>query len=608
MKKRKFIFAFFLMSAIVFLSFNIKIRANSVMPVNVENFGFYYIKNKTTGLYLQDSSINNLVNDANAIQSNYNDGDKQIFKFMNLNNNVYEIYSELNTNKCLCVQSTFNVNNAGIGFEDAGMTHPINHRFKFVDTGDGDDSYYILTATSQFNRYVTASSSGVGAYLVQRNYSSSEHNKWYLEGINLNDKVVMSLNVGETRTFKYLVPDNLMYAVETSKFANYNINTILQITNLTYYAVSEPNYDTIDFSLIEFCNKGGIVISIKIFLHSTSNLGPFYFQVRKQQAVLYGFEYDGINTLPDLDTPFNELSNYYQTYKFENQITSHFLSEDERHLQRCNSEIVFFTGHGGKNNNYVVFSVDEYGLPDNEFLYEDDIPSIKNAKITIFSSCYSSRIINGSSMIDKAVEQGSQSAFGFSKKVSPSSARLFTNRLFEYLCNGETISQAASHASNHILFLFDSVKDYKVAGASYTRIVNASNVFSTNCIEIMYDINETKVDNNFIKYPNKDGSTRCYYNINGIISNYFIDITEKNGVKTILRTNINNIEDIEDIVVLPIKVDYRRDSNLIYYINNGLAIPVSCEEVDANGILEMKCTNLYDGALIKYEEFAYWEG
>lgn len=299
------------------------------------------------------------------------------------------------------------------------------------------------------------------------------------------------------------------------------------------------------------------------------------------------------------------MSTYYHTYKFENENTNHFLSEDERHLKRCNSEIVFFSGHGGKNYNCIYFIADEYGLPDNDILYEDDIPSISSAKITIFSSCYSARIINESSMIDKAVEQGSQSALGFSKKVSTPSARLFTNRLFEYLCNGETISQAASNASNHIIFLFDPVKDYRIAGVSYTRIVNASNVLSINNMANSLELNITEIDNDFVKHYNRDGSIRCYYSIDGIITNYFADIIKTEDSDIVLRTNMKSINNIE---VLPIRLDYKCDSNLIYYISNGLAIPVSCEEVDINGSLYIKCTNLYDGTLIKYEEFAYWEG
>jgi len=606
MKKGKFIFAFILMSAIVFLSFNIKIRANSVTPVNVENFGYYYIKNKTTGLYLQDSSINNLVNDANAIQSNYNDGDKQIFKFMNLNTNVYEIYSELNTNKCLCVQSTFNVNNAGIGFEDAGMAHPINHRFKFVDTGDGDDSYYILTATSQFNRYVTASSSGVGAYLVQRNYSSSEHNKWYLEGINLNDIMTINLNVGETRTFKYLVPDNLMYAAETTKYDEYDVDTILSIYNLEEdVVIDDDGGNELYYSYIGFRNQANKVIKIKIELYGGSYDGYFNFQLRKQQAVLYGFEYNNLNTISDLNTPYNELINYYQVYSFVNKNTSHFLSEDDRQLQRCNSEIIFFTGHGYAGGASFLLNEDDNVTRDYLDYYE--IPSLLVNKIAVWSSCYSAKIVDGTSMIDKSVEKGAKSAIGFTEDVWGFSARIFTNKLFEYLCEGETISQAALHASNHIVWP-DHVHTYRIAGSSYTQIVSSDDIDALNYDDELTNLyNEMQSNNEFIISMNRDGSTRHYLSINGFMSNYFIDLVENNDGVNALRGNIQNINP-STLNILPINMSNLEDEGrVVYYIKSNIATPILIIETREKGFYDIKCKNLFDGTNVKYENIGYWE-
>ena len=615
MKKGRFIFAFILMSTIVFLSFNIKIRANSVAPVNVENFGFYYIKNKTTGLYLQDSSINNLVNDANAIQSNYNDGDKQIFKFMNLNNNVYEIYSELNTNKCLCVQSTFNVNNAGIGFEDAGMAHPINHKFKLVDTGDGDNSYYILTAISQYNRYVTASSSGVGAYLVQRNYSSSEYNKWYLEGINLNDIMTINLNVGETRTFKYLVPDNLMYAAETTKYGEYDVDTILSIYNLEEdVVIDDDSGNELYYSYIGFRNQANKVIKIKIELYVGSYDGYFNFQLRKQQAVLYGSEYlsnellGDLNTKPDLVTPYNELTNYYLTYKFEDEVIEHFLAEDERHLKRCNSEIVFFSGHGAENTGSAIFLKFTTNNYVTQAFPASSIPELDACKVIVWSSCYSAKTVNGTSMIDKSVEKGAKSALGFPDSVLSVSASIFTDLLFEYLCSGEEIGQAASHAVNYIILPFDNVRDYQIAGSIYTKIISADDIGAiNNNNELLELFNEIQLNSDFITYPNRDGSTRYYYSIDGKLSNIFVDIEDNEDGIVALRGNLDEL-DVNNLKVLKIKDIYYKDGGeIVYNIEDNIATPILMEEIKDKGVYQIKCTNLNNGEDVKYEDIAYWE-
>ena len=52
--------------------------------------------------------------------------------------------------------------------------------------------------------------------------------------------------------------------------------------------------------------------------------------------------------------------------------------------------------------------------------------------------------------------------------------------LFEYLCSGEEIGQAASHAVNYIILPFDNVRDYQIAGSIYTKIISADDIGAIN--------------------------------------------------------------------------------------------------------------------------------
>lgn len=68
-------------------------------------------------------------------------------------------------------------------------------------------------------------------------------------------------------------------------------------------------------------------------------------------ALYYGFEYDDISTLKNLEKPYDYFSGLYDSYLYENKKSSHFQEIDERGYSRYNSEIMFFSGHGYKDPN-----------------------------------------------------------------------------------------------------------------------------------------------------------------------------------------------------------------------------------------------------------------
>ena len=119
--------------------------------------------------------------------------------------------------------------------------------------------------------------------------------------------------------------------------------------------------------------------------------------------------------------------------------------------------------------------------------------------------------------------------------------------------------------------------------------------------------NLLKNDNVLIAYPNRDGTTRYYYSIDGKLSNMFVDIEEsEEGIKA-LRGNLDELN-IKKLRVLKIRdIYYKEGGKVIYNIENNVATPILIEEVTDKGKYKIKCTNLNNGKDVKYEDFAYWE-
>lgn len=615
MKKKIFLFIISIFNIIMVINYTVK--ADVKPSHNVVNNGFYYIRNATTNLYLQDYNLNVSYN-ANAIQTTYCDGDRQIFKFLEIYTGKYEIYSQYDTTKCLCVPSNSSANGVIIGFEDIDLTHPTNHRFQLVDTGDGDHSFYIKTASSYFNKYVTVEYGDTysGAYIVQKNFNAGDYNKWYLEGIDLNEMKKISLFVGETRTFKYTIPDDKLFSIQTFKYYYESVDTVLTVSNLVEGTISDDDGGTGYYSLIDLCNQGSRTIDITVSLHPSSSSGHFYLQIRRQQAVLYGFEYDdGLNTIPDLTAPYNELNVFFQTYKYESQVVSHFCSNDDRSIQRCDSEVVFFTGHGYSNGS-ALFLGDIGDNTTRSFYETSTIPILHTTKIAIWSSCNSSKInADNTSLILKCVEKGAKSSLGFPTTIYSPTPKIFTDKLFMYLCQGETIQDAASHAVNYIIFPWDPVKNYEIAGSNYTTIVNANSRVTNSSIankQLINEYHDLLARGDYTAYENKDGSIRYYFCINGIITSIFVDVLKNNDGNIIeIRGNLDSLNE-EQLTVLPIKVSYEsNDGHIFYYIANNMATPILFEtinDVDSQQTYNyIKCLNLYSNEEIDYEQVGIWE-
>lgn len=437
--------------------------------------------------------------------------------------------------------------------------------------------------------------------------------------LSLNTKLPVIINKGEIIPFTFSIPDTNYYVVETRG----ELDTFLSVEGLSGGTRYDDNSGVSSNACIGFT---GEIKTITIYLSCTysSHYGNTNIQIRKQQAVLYGFDYGDINTKPDLDTPYSVLKDNYDTYKFtDNSIHNlHLNYYDSRSYQRLNSEIVFFSGHGigtksGSKGNGISFPSGDYNV--------SYIGDMENVKIAVWSACYSSNTSNpyNNSMSQRSVQAGSSSAIGWPEVILVSSARTFTNRLFNKLADGSNISDAAIYARNGIIWPWDAVRNYSLAGSTTTTIASTK-IYKTGLGTNQYDINEFELRfnlyNDWYIHNNNDGSMRIYKTINGCLTNDYYDINIKgNKVVDVQHSGIM----LNNQTILERKDFYRNipssliknnilfnnlvdvENHYVYYIVNDKAIPIEikyCHYEKDEGLtfLEPVCTNLYDNSNIDY--------
>lgn len=593
---------------------SIPIQAHAaVTPTNnlISN-GIYYIRNQRSGLYL-DVYGKGTSDHTEVKQDYYNGGDNQRFQIKYISFGVYEIIPLHATNMRLDVYNASSDDNAPVHIYTSNSTNA--QRFKIVPTGNGDGSYKILTATTGYTKCITVLGASMQpTNIIQYSYynhGNQDNDHWYFEDVTLNEKTLVTLSPGETKSFEITIPDNISYAVETIQYGSSVVDTTLTVNNLSTGNQYDDNSGVGLYSFIGFNNQGGRNLTITVGANNSNTLSRFYLQIRKQKAVYYGFEYDDISTIKDLEKPYNYFSGLYDSYLYENKESSHFQEIDERGYSRYNSEIIFFSGHGYKDPNSDARG---FGVSfSNTSLYLSDITNMNNVRIAVWSACYSSNTNNSynTSFIDKSVASGAQAALGFPDSVTTVSSKSFTDDLYEKLAAGYTIGAAAEYAAKQIIWPWDNAKDYRITGSTSTTL-NIANYTKTssviasqdNRISNYYDL----VNNHNYQTYNDGNVTRYYMTINGIITNQFVDVAQDSSIQSCVTQNYNVGNEFS---VLPILLDYdtvntaTEEKHLVYIIENNVATPVLISYVtitDHNGrtYSEAICRNLNNGVFIDY--------
>lgn len=580
----------------------------AVQPTsNIIPEGIYYIRNQRSGLYL-DVYKEGKENNTKLHQYYYTGGDNQRFRLKYISSDVYEIIPLHTTGMSLDIYdaSPDNYAHVNIFTSHSGVAQ----RFKIVSTGNGDNSFKILTCASGYTKCITTLNASMDpADIIQHTYANDgnqDNDHWYFEDVTLNEKILVTLSAGQTKSFEITIPDNMYYVVETTQYGSSTVDTYLTVSNLsTGNAYDDDDGGVGSYSFIGFNNQGGRDLTISVKLRNSSASGSFYLQIRKQKAVYYGFKYNNLNTISDLNKPYEAFSDLYYSCRYEDMETSHFQEIDERGYSRYNSEIVFFSGHG-YGGNEVSFK--------NSTFYLSNLNNMSNVRIAVWSACYSSKTDNydNTSLVDKSVANGAKSALGFPDSVDDVSARSFTNNLFKKLSEGYSIGDAASYAANRLILPSDTVKNYRIAGSSSTTLTTPNYAKSALTLpqkSIQENYYKLISNNEYMTFDNGD-TIRYYLTINGIMSDQFVDVAKK-GKSQVSVTQNYNVSG--DITVLPTLYKYdmtdtsTEEKHLVYIVRNNVATPVLITHVmiteeDGATYLKTFCRNLNNNEYINYED------
>lgn len=339
---------------------------------------------------------------------------------------------------------------------------------------------------------------------------------------------------------------------------------------------------------------------------------------------MFGYvDNDGISTIPDLDVPYNVFNGIFDTIKYENTSAAHVLSNDERNLSRLDSEIMFFSGHGYKQS--------ETDMGDGVAFHTGDGVDVRmnfsmsHTKVAMWAACYSGNNTNPQNISiaeHSVVNGGAKSAVGFTKSISFSSSKKFTNNFFEKLVTGATVAESAQYGADSLLWPWDNVKDYVVFGDENVSVLDVTTSASTfSNIRINYNILD-ELDDNYVRYSMCENSYRYYKKIGNYISNSFVDVVF-DDFEQIIKLEDYRIND-ENLLILELKEKYVNSSllqkivynevefilfsedsrNIIYYCFDNTLVPIEITmatyKSDNNIIQIPYCVNLYNGVEIDY--------
>lgn len=439
-----------------------------------------------------------------------------------------------------------------------------------------------------------------------------------IESLEINERKAVDINGYDIKRFSITLTDTKFYVVETIG----TVDTFMSVYGLSEGMLIDTDSGEGDNACIAFRGEN-TTIEIHVSGGGENAVGQTTLQIRRQQAIMFGFDYpkndtkkisvlnegEGIDTRPDLDVPASVLEPLYNIarYDTDNVTPLYFDHNDERGIIRQNSEILFFSGHGF--DGYFV------SLPRSEF-YVYKIKDMSNTKVAVWSACNSASQNNkyNSSMVHKSVEKGAKSSIGWVDSIYNDSAKKFTDAFFTALAQGKTVKQAADKGKSKIFWLWDSVRKYTLVGNGDTTITSANLNKSVKINNTM--INEFKQrgsNGGWVRYEDGLLQARYYHTINGCLTNDYYDVTynDNNEIIDVIHSGyyIENQQVLLasnfDTTTLE-KAIKNSDVHNVYVLIKDNVVPVKIEYKKAdgaeNGSMQVVCTNLNNGNLIDYAE------
>lgn len=267
------------------------------------------------------------------------------------------------------------------------------------------------------------------------------------EVISINETKTVVLATNEIKPYYFTPDSDGFYVVETMG----ELDTKLKVSGILSGEIINDDFVDINSSnnrnaRIWFKAEKDKQIKIEVKPFNIEP-GTTALQVRKQRFSMFSYiDEDGNDMIQDFNIPYDLFCNLYETVKYEDKTAFFARSDDERGLSRLNSEIVFFSGHGYKDNETQKgHGIDFYSNGAHSGLYNTTPLNMDKVKVAMWAACFSANSTNSRnlSFAEHIKNCGAAASVGFEDEVTFAVSRLFTNGFFYALSNGDTVNDAA---------------------------------------------------------------------------------------------------------------------------------------------------------------------
>ncbi|MDD2376320.1 MAG: RICIN domain-containing protein [Clostridia bacterium] len=204
---------------------------NSIDKSIIESGEVFYIKSKSSGLYLDYAKdLNgNILSDANGVyiaQREYNASNSQLWRISRRENGTYKLVPlASDTGRALTVSGNVNENNRLV---EMWSYHEAAPEQNWVITKKIDDTYSIMSNSTQ--KYLTILNNSIlpEATMVIYSYTGTANQQWYLEPANM-------VNIEDTATYKIKNKNSGLYVgvKDSGDFNGTNVEQVAASDNLS---------------------------------------------------------------------------------------------------------------------------------------------------------------------------------------------------------------------------------------------------------------------------------------------------------------------------------------------------------------------------------------
>lgn len=446
--------------------------------------------------------------------------------------------------------------------------------------------------------------------------------------INLNLVYSVSLNPGYIVSATFTPSASGLYYFETLRNPTASqVDTVMQIlgSNNTVVA-SDDNSGENSYSAIGIRLTAGAPVTLRISLKNTSTTSSFYFQVRRQKASIFTYDYgDGVNTIPDANAAkiYSDRMGYLANSYINN--VAPFNMDQSNIYNKLNSEILFFSGHGSPGSVYLKDS------PNSSNLYRLDsnqLGSLKNTKVALWATCYSASSGSQTSVAQTSYRKGASVSIGWTDLTYVRSSKVFTDKFFEILSQGYSVNESMAAALTQFTLPYENLQKYAIFGDSSIKIaspaIKPKSIFRVSD-ELKNEFDDFLENSEYYVETLTNDIDRYYKVFDGFLSSDFYDVFKdssgnilnvRKSQDSILDSDAENLLSNTSTMLSPFtftapKTEINTEAKLVNKCNyltvlNEILTPVHIEYYVITNqeygyeYMEVICTNMSDGSSIDY--------